>query len=149
MLTITTGFCFDENSNSVSYDLNEYRLPANVVPIHYDIILMPHIEEGNFTFDGETVINIHIHYTTQHIHLHSVELKINEAVTTLIEHHGAIYKPIKHSYDMEKQFLILTFHDKLEPGLYKLELKFLGTLSDEAEGFFRLSDNEENSTDTK
>ncbi|KYN30603.1 Aminopeptidase 1 [Trachymyrmex septentrionalis] len=72
----------------MSFSINGFeiirRLSVNTIPIHYDIKLIPYLEEGNSTFHGESNVKIVIYHASQNINLHSRELEINERATTLI-----------------------------------------------------------------
>ncbi|EFN60933.1 hypothetical protein EAG_07271, partial [Camponotus floridanus] len=81
LFTATAILSIDEDSNNDS--AINYRLPDHAVPIHYSIKLIPYIEEENFTFDGESNINIIIRHVTQNLHLHVLDLTINETRTSL------------------------------------------------------------------
>lgn len=57
----------------------EMRLPRDVLPVMYDIHLLPFIEEGNFTTDGYIEITIDCKVETKNISLNAAELTINSA----------------------------------------------------------------------
>jgi len=116
-----------------------YRLPDNVVPVHYNIGLIPYIEKDNFTFDGKSHIIIEIRRASQNISLHALDLIINETATSLISNDTDIYAPTMHNYDNKTEILTLYFNDKLSPGIYSLYIQFIGILNDELHGFFRTS----------
>jgi len=137
ILIVATAFCPDENSKNTSCELMKYRLPANVMPIHYNIKLTSYFEE-NSSFDGESNIIIKIRHTTRNISLHSLELNINKAVI-ILSNKSAIYKAVEHNYDDETHILVLTFRNELEPGFYSLNMEFQGILSHNMNGFFRTS----------
>lgn len=59
------------------YD-NEYRLPGNVKPTHYDLTLRPDLEQ--FTFDGEASIRVNIQGdSVRQITIHQLDLSIHQA----------------------------------------------------------------------
>ncbi|XP_025265835.1 aminopeptidase N-like [Camponotus floridanus] len=122
----------DSNNNSAI----NYRLPDNVVPIHYNIKLMPYIEENNFVFIGESNINITIRHVTQNLSLHTLKLIINEAVISLFDNNGTVYTLATHNYDNITQILVLNFNDKLLPGNYTLKMRYVGILHKDLKGFF-------------
>ncbi|EFN62042.1 Puromycin-sensitive aminopeptidase, partial [Camponotus floridanus] len=113
-----------------------YRLPANVVPVHYNIKLIPYIVEDNFTFEGESNINITIRHVTQTLSLHVLELTINETETSLFDNNGIIYTPAMYNYDNITQILVLNFNDELSPGNYILKMRYVGILHNDLQGFF-------------
>jgi len=123
ILATSTVFCIDDTET-------DYRLPNNTIPIHYKINLTPYLEEGNFTFYGESNVKIEIRVASPKISLHSKELEINETATTLIKDDGTIYKPTEHIYNDETNILTLNFENALSSNLYTLNMKFAGNLSE-------------------
>jgi len=117
------------------------RLPKNTIPIQYNIHLTTYLKEGNCTFYGESNINIKIRYASSIISLHSRELEIIETLTTLINDNGTICKPMKHTHNNVTDILTLSFNDVLSPGLYILNMKFVGYFSEPSEelGFIKFS----------
>ncbi|KAL6443893.1 hypothetical protein ACFW04_001724 [Cataglyphis niger] len=137
IFTITVALSVNKNSSNDSH-IN-YRLPDNVAPVHYNIKLIPYIEENNFTFDGESSINITIHRTTQNLSLHALELTIDEAATSLLDNDRIVYMPATYNYDNITQILVLHFNDELLPGNYTLKMRYVGILNNDLGGFFRIS----------
>lgn len=129
----------DKNSSNDSHIVINYRLPDNVAPVYYNIKLIPYIKEGNFTFDGESSINITIYRVTQNLSLHALELTIDEAATSLLDNDGIVYTPATYNYDNITQILVLHFDDELSPGNYTLKMRYVGILNNDLEGFFRIS----------
>ncbi|KAG5322226.1 AMPN Aminopeptidase, partial [Pseudoatta argentina] len=117
------------------------QLPRNTIPIQYNIHLTTYLKQGNYTFYGESNVNIKIRYASSIISLHSRELKIIETATTLINDNGTIYKPMKHTHNNITDILTLNFNKILSPGLYILNMKFVGYFSEPSEnlGFMKFS----------
>ncbi|XP_018046832.1 PREDICTED: puromycin-sensitive aminopeptidase-like protein [Atta colombica] len=142
---LNVGLIFTAAALSIDEDLENdlstvnYRLPDNVVPVHYNIGLIPYIEKDNFTFNGKSHIIIEIRRASQNISLHALDLIINETATSLISNDTDIYAPTTHNYDNKTEILTLYFNDKLSPGIYSLYIQFIGILNDELHGFFRTS----------
>ncbi|EFN87058.1 aminopeptidase N [Harpegnathos saltator] len=139
MFIIVTALPFNDNPEDGSQTAVNYRLPDNAVPVHYNIKLIPYIVEDNFTFDGESNIDIVICRATRDLHLHEMELTIDEEATSLVSSDDVVYTPKAHNYDNVTQILNLNFNDELSPGHYTLNIKFVGILNDKLEGFFRTS----------
>lgn len=137
--TISLG----DSENSTRTAVN-YRLPDSVKPICYNIKIIPHLEEGNFTFNGEMNIDIVIYRATRDINLHKLELKIDENATSLVAPPHIVKTPKAHSYENETQILTISFDDELSSGYYILNMKFVGILNEELQGFFRTSYKNEN-----
>ncbi|GAB1862311.1 hypothetical protein CAJAP_03390 [Camponotus japonicus] len=138
IFTATAALPVDADSSNDTHVTN-YRLPDNVAPMHYNIKLIPYIEEGNFTFDGESAINITIRHVTQNLSLHTLELTIDDAATSLFDKDGIVHMPTTYSYDLITHILVLYFDDELSPGNYTLKMRYVGILHDDLQGFFRVS----------
>ncbi|XP_025268278.1 aminopeptidase N [Camponotus floridanus] len=145
LIFTATATLYDQNSSNDLIPVQEdssndsvinYRLPANVVPVHYNIKLIPYIVEDNFTFEGESNVNITIRHVTQTLSLHVLELTINETETSLFDNNGIIYTPAMYNYDNITQILVLNFNDELSPGNYILKMRYVGILHNDLKGFF-------------
>ena len=68
-------------ANSVVVDV---RLPKNLRPLHYDIRLLPWMEEGNFTINGFIHILIECIQNTNKIVLHSTDIEIDRVSVKVI-----------------------------------------------------------------
>lgn len=127
---------------------NYFQLSQQVVPVHYDIRLIPHIVEGNFTTNGETSIDVKVLEPTNVVTLNIMQLTIDESQTrmTCKDEHAPHYVPKLHSYNKESERLILQFDEPLHIGTYTLYLKFMGVISCSNRGFHRsfYIDNEDN-----
>lgn len=139
IFTATAALSVDKDSRNDSHVAVNYRLPDNVTPVYYNIKLIPYIEEGNFTFDGESRVNITIRRETRDLSLHSLELTIDEAATSLFDNDGIVYMPATYNYDNITQILVLNFDNELSPGNYTLKMRYVGILNDDLQGFFRTS----------
>ena len=60
------------------------RLPRNIRPVHYDIRLLPWMEEGNFTTNGFIQILLECVETTNKIVLHSTDIEIDRTSVQVI-----------------------------------------------------------------
>lgn len=119
-----------------------YRLPTHVVPVHYDIRLIPYFLENNFAHDGETSIDIKVRRPTDAVVLHAKRLTIDETRTRLTRKDGndvnaaSDYAPKRHDYDERLGTLTVRFEEPLEPGIYTLYFKFVGVIELESHGFY-------------
>ncbi|XP_039306339.1 aminopeptidase Q [Solenopsis invicta] len=127
---------YNETVNSQvvkDFNENQFRLRHNVVPIHYDIKLIPHIVENNFTTNCETDIDIKVRESTNAIELHVVNLTIDESLTKLTRkcvdvNYELEYVPKQHEYNSLTQILTLQFEELLNPGIYTLHFTFMGVI---------------------
>ncbi|XP_015519764.2 aminopeptidase N [Neodiprion lecontei] len=136
-------------ANSVSTKL-DVRLPRSVVPVFYRLELTPFIWEGNFTFNGEVKIVVNVTEDTRNITLHAVDMKIDEAATTVQMHppdnNGTIRNRMedvgidKQTNDTLRQFHVIHTAGMLKAGKqYTVYIKYVGYLNDYLQGFYRSS----------
>ncbi|XP_072757980.1 aminopeptidase N-like [Anoplolepis gracilipes] len=154
LLVIGQSVCLQDNEtvvNNTVVENNVNRLPKYIAPFHYDIKLIPHIVEDNFTSDGEASIDLEVREPTNTIALHSLELTIDESLTRLTRKGSddvnavSNYVPKQHEYNNHTQILTIRFKERLDPGIYNLYLKFIGVIRDSyIRGFYRsfYTDNE-------
>ncbi|XP_011351820.2 aminopeptidase N-like [Ooceraea biroi] len=130
---ITAADLCAENSEDKKC-ISSYRLPPDVLPVHYDISLSLVIDywQTPYRYSGKTNIIIKIIYATQNISLHSYKLHIDESFTNLLDENGTRYTPTEHKY-RESQVLVLYFHNTLVPGFYTLCFAHDGYFSEEGE----------------
>jgi aminopeptidase N len=57
-------------------EYTDWRLPRWVLPRHYKLRLLPFIEEGNFTTEGQVDIQLECMEPTQMIVLHIADISI-------------------------------------------------------------------------
>lgn len=67
--------------------VTDVRLPRDVHPVHYEIRLLPWIEEGNFSVSGRTNILVETgaNSSTRRIVLHSVDITISRSTVRVNE----------------------------------------------------------------
>ncbi|XP_011638527.1 aminopeptidase N-like [Pogonomyrmex barbatus] len=122
----------------------EFRLPKNIIPIHYDIKLITHFED-NFTTNGEVNIDIKVHEPTNTIALHALNLTIHESLTEITRkgvnnvNSKSKYIPKQHKYDELTQILTLQFEEPLDSEMYMLRINFDGIilLNNWMRGFYK------------
>jgi puromycin-sensitive aminopeptidase len=109
-----------------------YRLPRNVVPDHYSLVLTPDL--GRAAFDGEASIDVRVGELANEVVLNVAELDIGEA---RFGREGEADRPATVSYRPEEEQAVLVPSRPLEPGAYTLYLRFSGHLNDLLRGFYR------------
>ena len=125
--------------------LVDVRLPKSVVPESYHLRLIPFLQEGNFTFAGEVLIRVNVTQSTYNITLHSNELDILSTEVSRaasFDFSDSSDVPVSVSekkFDSEREFCIIFFGRPLEPGQYKIRIKYRGYLNDALQGFYRSS----------
>nr|CAD7442360.1 unnamed protein product [Timema bartmani] len=121
--------------------VNDYLLPTSVVPIHYDIKLIPYLDDDNFTFDGEVNIKVRADEVTDVITLHQNDTIIEESsvtVTDLMTNINLII--VNQTYEALYHFYRLHLEENLQVGReYEINIKYKGYLRDDMQGLFKSS----------
>ena len=112
--------------------LPPYRLPRNVLPRHYDLVFSPDFARAGF--DGEAAIEIEVREATDKLVLNAADLEVSEA---RVARDGDGGTAVAVSYRPEEEQLVLEAPEPLEPGTWRLDLRFSGQLNDMLRGFYR------------
>ena len=103
------------------------RLPANVVPLHYDIRVDP--DAKALTFTGSETVTIAVAAPSRTITLNAAELKIGAVRLD----DGATPKV---TLDAAAQTLTLAFAAPVAPGTHRLSIAYAGQINRSAAGLF-------------
>ena len=109
-----------------------YRLPRNVLPEHYALVLMPDLDHA--AFDGEVIVDIRVVEPANEVVLNAAELDIVDAH---FAREGQDDVPATVSYRADEEQAVLVPARPLEPGAYSLFMRFSGQLNDLLRGFYR------------
>jgi len=113
-----------------------YRLPTNVLPNAYRLVLVP--DQQAATFAGDVEIDVTIEAATRDIVLNAAELDITFVELNAADpDHGWARSPDRVDMDVEEERATLVFGDDLPPGPATLHLAFNGVLNDMLRGFYR------------
>ncbi|CRK96557.1 CLUMA_CG010037, isoform A [Clunio marinus] len=149
MALTTSTYSPDKSSPKYAQDL---RLPRSIIPISYDIVLLPLLSGENFTSTGEVAIKIKILESCKNVTLHSNTLSIvwNDSQIQKLDNDDKPFEniSIKNQYFVEdKQFLVLETSKELEENsYYVVKLQFSGMIKDNLQGFYKSSYKENSET---
>lgn len=121
--------------NRLTTDPSYYKLPTNVIPSEYTIVLVPSLLDD--TFQGTINIRIDIVEATASITFHAAEIVFLE--TFLIDNQGNMVSVLEQLDDNERQLRILKFDSELPIGTYDLWISYSGILRDDGYGFYKSS----------
>ncbi len=121
-----------------------YRLPPEIVPIHYRLVLTPDL--GSATFSGEVDIDIDVTEAVGSLTLNAAELDIPVAALST-EDDGSPRTPVSIAFDEAEERVTLTFSQPLPTGPATLHLEFSGVLNDKLHGFYRSTFTDEAGTE--
>lgn len=109
---------------------NAQRLPKNVIPRHYTLVLTPHLQTATFT--GQEKIQVLVQQSTNTITLNSAQIQF-KSVT--LRANGKTLSP-QITHDKHKQQTTFQFNRTLSPGHYTLAIDYSGILNNQLRGFY-------------
>ncbi|WP_419855622.1 M1 family metallopeptidase [Candidatus Poriferisodalis sp.] len=116
-----------------SPNANPYRLPRDIRPDRYDIVIEPDLDAARFV--GEVRIEATVHAPIDSVTLNAAELDCSNAVLS----QGGATSDADISFDPETERMTLRPADgrRLEPGDLQISCAFAGELNDQLRGFYR------------
>ncbi|XP_023321022.1 aminopeptidase N [Eurytemora carolleeae] len=135
--------------------VKDVRLPRHVLPVSYNLSLIPFIIENNYTIDGNIRIESNIVEAENNcddkcIVMHTRDTYIDEE-SVLVSMDGFKLTVSSVGYDKERDYLILYLEEPLTANLpLTISFHFISQLQDNLAGFYRSSyyDNLANVTKT-
>lgn len=106
------------------------RLPAGIVPEHYQLTFTPNLKDA--TFSGDEIIDVRLVKPATTIMLNAAEIKF---VSATIESHGATLNAKVTTDDDREQANIIAPH-MIAAGSARLHIAFTGILNDKLRGFY-------------
>lgn len=119
------------------------RLPRNVLPDHYDLLLHPDIEEG--TFRGEVTIHLTIVNETDVLLVHAWQLTV-DAVSVESPPTTGVVSVADSFLFPQNEYFVVKLTAPIQPGNASLTLSFAGPLTGRIVGFYRSSYKQGNET---
>ena len=110
------------------------QLPRTAVPHHYAVTVTPHAER--LAFDGDVGIDLEVVAATRELVLNAADLKLASAILRPAK--GGAALPAKISLDPKAQTATLAFSRSIEPGAYRLAIRYSGVIHTQANGLFAL-----------
>lgn len=108
--------------------IDPYRLPRNVIPLRYNLKIVPNLDTA--TFWGTVIVKLNVKTKTNTIMLNSKNLNIISI---------RINKKLENNFKIESKTerLIITTRKMLKPGIVCLRIHFSGILNNELTGLYR------------
>lgn len=131
----------------------DYRLPTNLKPIEYNVMLTPYIgtpeRYGNrsFTFDGQVSILYKCVEPTNRIVLHELDIVVHKIRLGAARQRSQEVPMSRVEHDAKREFLIINLDSPcVRNTQYTLSVEYMGHLNDILAGFYRSSYLDENKT---
>jgi puromycin-sensitive aminopeptidase len=114
-----------------------HRLPADVRPHRYDLVLEPDLERAEF--HGQVTIGVTVDAPTDRIVLHALDLEILSATVTTesAAREDRLERVASVTLDAGSETATLRLDTELPVGAAQLVLDFRGVLNDQLVGFYR------------
>jgi aminopeptidase N len=106
------------------------RLPDNVRPSHYTLVLTPDLKAA--TFSGVETIDVSLAEPSDHITLNAAEIDFKHVTVTA----GGRQQSAVVSLDKDKEQATFTFPEKLPAGPASLAIAYTGILNNDLRGFY-------------
>jgi len=111
---------------------NPFRLPRNVIPVHYELHLEPDLD--TFTFQGQVSIRVGVTEPLDRIVLNSAEIEMTSVV---LRGEGTETAIMNIEHDDEFDRATLTLAERVTPGTYSLDVVYSGIINDQLRGLYR------------
>ena len=126
------------NKNLDFSSIDPYRLPRNVIPLRYNLKIVPNLDTA--TFWGTVIFKLSVKTQTNTIMLNSKNLNIISI---------RMNKKLENNFklDLKTERLIITTRKMLKPGIVCLRIHFSGILNNDLTGFYRSTYLDNNGTE--
>lgn len=115
---------------------NSPRLPKNVLPVKYSLLIYPKIDAG--TFHGDVLIDIKVSEPTQYILVHQTNLNIEHTRLSLKSDAESESLIIEKTWSFPKNhYWVIQVAEKLEPNDYELYMSFKGNIGHGTLGLYK------------
>jgi aminopeptidase N len=121
---------------AVSTSARAQRLPANVLPDHYDLGFTVDLERARF--EGVETIQVRVTESTSTVVLNAVEIAFHDVTITA----GGSQQKATVSLDADRQTATLTVPEALRVGTASIHIRYTGALNDQLRGFYLSTYNE-------
>ncbi|XP_076292003.1 uncharacterized protein LOC143214621 isoform X2 [Lasioglossum baleicum] len=120
-------------------DVLDLRLPKTIVPISYEIMLMPHLGD-DFLFDGTTQINASVEETTDTITLNHGNINVDLLSVSYSDGNGARLDIMQSKHDQKTEKFSIKLKQPLKKGSkITIDFNYSGILRNDMIGFYRSS----------
>ena len=130
------GASNDDKPAAIDKDI---RLPESVVPLHYDISILPDLKTSHM--EGSVRMDFKVLSATDRVVMHGVNLTVpDDSIEIEPMDSTSTNEPIQVvsvDYDHSKEFIIIQLAPKMRVGRYRIRLDYTGALSNNLKGLYR------------
>lgn len=113
---------------------DKIRLPTNVRPIHYEMLIRIYLDTLSFT--GNSNISINVTRSTDKILFHAN--KINVTSVAVLDSSSKIFAIDRWFYTAKRQFYVVILSEEMNVGLYELRLEYVAYIeTEELNGLYK------------
>jgi aminopeptidase N len=131
---LTLAMCTAQAEAPFSFAATPGKLPKDVVPVQYVAHLVPDLAKHSFV--GAETVEIEVRGETSLIMLNAVNIDFDAAS---LSGNGLAERKLEPVLDKEQETVSFRLDKPLQPGRYKLALKFHGAINREARGLFYMN----------
>ncbi|XP_059138986.1 glutamyl aminopeptidase-like [Physella acuta] len=114
-----------------------YRLPRDVLPVHYDVTIYPNFYEEAHEFSGNVTIEAQVVTSTHYIILHAHPLYVNVTGTHVTDNRtGAEIDVIRTFYHTPHEFFVIQVGSDVNDSV-RLTLNYHGVFDQTTVGFYK------------
>jgi puromycin-sensitive aminopeptidase len=116
---------------------SDRRLPADIVPLSYDLRLKPDLERG--TFSGSETVEIRIEHPVTQVFLNAKDLILSDATLTASGTGAGAATKVQIDMLPDDEMVAFQTGSTIEPGQYRLSVNYSSKLNDKLVGFYKSS----------
>ncbi|XP_043920048.1 endoplasmic reticulum aminopeptidase 1 [Protopterus annectens] len=126
---------YPQAANGQTFPWNKMRLPDSIIPVHYDLLLIPNLTTLKFL--GSMNIEVYVQQETNTIVIHSKHLDIAKATITNLDGTSPPKVLQVLEYPVHEQIAILTAEPLVLGRSYIISFEYTANLSDSFHGFYK------------
>jgi len=112
------------------------QLPRGILPLHYDVSVVPHAAE--LRFEGRVVVTIVVRAATRRVTLNAVGLTFESVRLVGTAPGSRELAPVGTALDVPTGTATFSFARRIQPGTYRLTLEYNAGIGTQPEGLFAI-----------
>lgn len=133
---------FSDGNNELPTPQKYFRLPSDVAPIHYDVLLHPNLDTGDFK--GKVNITIRVDERKSSLLVHAKQLSVDSVTLTTRNGNKIPVQNVRVLESLEMVEVTPKYH--LPIGQYVVSVEYTGNLVKRIVGFYKSTYKSKNGT---